>query len=549
MNRAEFMRAFALAAMPPIGRAHAAMLEPAAVTARLGGQVSVLDYPSFQHAHDALPDMGGTIHVPAGWYSSKTVPAFNGLVITKPTALIGVANGYGCALSFLVHDGDKDVDAIFLNIAGSCLLENLFITRPDSQTAPGAGRGVRWYKKGAAGRMAGLTINNVVVWRSPNWSFEFVCDGYEQNYVSKLVMIECTAFEAASGGSLRLGGAGSNNNFFSRCEFNGPGFGRYYDVNGCKVTAGKDAVSASGSSPFTGVAPGDEVFGMGIAIGTTVASASASDLKLSQPAIETPDGATQLAFWREGGADYPGEPLRRGHVHLARTSISRFLQCSFQGPGTTPVLSTDLVSNDLVLRDCYREREIRPGDTIVDHSFQISGMNNFLVDGLYHQGHAAPSRLLKTGPSGMAMGRITNAQLLVSALTGTDVVRLYKETDELVIDNSMEQSSVTGERRGLVVAGAGAAIPAAQRGGANRAVLSLPNGSDDVFLVNGSEPVTSIVTVRPKHRVTLVFTGAAPLTNGSNLRLNGDCKGGPNRTITLICDGTNWLELSRSANG
>jgi hypothetical protein len=136
----------------------------------------------------------------------------------------------------------------------------------------------------------------------------------------------------------------------------------------------------------------------------------------------------------------------------------------------------------------------------------------------------------------------------VTALTGTDVVRLYKDSDELVIDNSMEQNSVTGERRGLVVAGAGAKIPAALRGGTNRAVLSLPNGSDDVFLVNGVDPVTSITTLRPKHRVTLVFTGTAPLTDGANLKLNGDFKGGANRTITLICDGTNWLEVCRSAN-
>jgi len=544
------MRAFALAALPPLRAPQVLTLQPAAVTARLAGQMTVLDHPTFQHAHDALPDIGGIIHVPAGTYSSKTVPAFTGLKVTKPMALIGVANGQACALSVLVHDSDKDVDAIFLNVAGSCLLQNLFIMRPDGQTEAGAGRGVRWYQKGAPVYMSGLTLDNVTVWRSPNWSFECVCDGHSEGYVGKLVMSDCTAFEASSGGSLHLGGAGSNNNFFSRCEFDGPGFGYYFNLNNCLVTLGDSRVQASGGSSFGGVAAGDEVFGMGIVAGTTVSAATSKQITLSQAAIETPaeNAPTQLSFWR---AKLPAgiSALPRGHVHLARTSISRFHQCSFQGPGTSPVLSTDLVSNDLVLRDCYREREVRPGDRTVEHSFVINGMSNFLIDGLYHQGHAAPSKLLRTGPSGMSMGRITNAQLLTTDRTGSEVVRLSNPTDELVIDNSMEQSSITGERRGLVVAGAGDVIPTALREGPGKSVVSLPNGSDDIFLVSGSEAVTSILALRPKQRVTLVFTGAALLTDGANLRLNGDFKGGANRTITLVCDGTNWLEVCRSPNG
>jgi hypothetical protein len=540
MNRAAFLRAFALAALPPIGVAEASTVMPAAVTARLGGQLSVLDFPSFQAAHDALPPVGGTIHVPAGRYSSTTVPAFNGMVIKKPIALIGVANGYGCALSLLMHDGDKDKDAIFVNLTSGCLLQNLFILRPDSHVEPGAGRGVRWYVKGTKSRMAGLTIDNVTVWRSPNWSFEFLCDGFNFNYVSKLVMTDCTAFDASSGGSLHLGGAGSDNNFFSRCEFNGPGFGWFFNVDYCQVKLGASTVDAPS---FAGVAVGDVVTGMGIVVGTTVTAVTPKRITLSEAAIQD-YSPTQLSFWR---AKQPAgvNAMPRGHVHLVRTLISRFHHCSFQGPGTQPALTTDLVSHDLELRDCYREKATA-GDSV--HTFLISGVNNFLIDGLFMQYHDDQSLLLKTGSGGMNMGRITNAQLVTTDTAGADVVHLSNPGDELSIDHSMEQNFATGARRGLAVAGPGAVILGALRPGTQGA-LALPNGSDDVFLVAGDAAVKSITALRPKQKVTLVFKGNASLTRGSNLLLSSDFSGGPNRTITLVCDGTNWLELGRSTNG
>jgi len=236
------------------------------IDTRLADQVSVLDYASFQAAHDALPAAGGIILVPPGTYSKDTLPAFKGLVVTKPVAMIGVANGQARGLSVLLHDDPNglDTDSIFLNVYGGCLLQNLYIWRPSAQA--GAGRGVRWYKAGSPAPMVGLTLDNVTVENSPNWSFELLCDGYvtanTSSYISKLVMIDCTAFHAASGGSLSLGGAGSNNNFFTRCEFDGPGFGYYFNVNNCVVNLNATLVTLAGGSSFSAVAQGDEVAGM-----------------------------------------------------------------------------------------------------------------------------------------------------------------------------------------------------------------------------------------------------------------------------------------------
>src|SRR5439155_25587478 len=69
---------------------------------RKGPVVNVLDYLTFQAAHDALPSTGGTMFVPAGTYSLGTAPAFTGLNITNSVALIGEGDGPWLQLSVLV---------------------------------------------------------------------------------------------------------------------------------------------------------------------------------------------------------------------------------------------------------------------------------------------------------------------------------------------------------------------------------------------------------------------------------------------------------------
>jgi hypothetical protein len=67
-------------------------------------------------------------------------------------------------------------------------------------------------------------------------------------------------------------------------------------------------------------------------------------------------------------------------------------------------------------------------------------------------------------------------------------------------------------------------------------------------LVSGSTTITSVTPLRAKRRVTLIFTSTAQLSDTGALKLTGDFTGGANRTITLVCDGTNWYEASRSPN-
>jgi hypothetical protein len=77
------------------------------------------------------------------------------------------------------------------------------------------------------------------------------------------------------------------------------------------------------------------------------------------------------------------------------------------------------------------------------------------------------------------------------------------------------------------------------------AALTLPAlGSD--FAITGATTITSIVAAGNNGR-TVSLTNAA-MTDGSNLKLNGNLVAATTTSITLGCDGTNWTEKGRSVN-
>lgn len=76
---------------------------------------------------------------------------------------------------------------------------------------------------------------------------------------------------------------------------------------------------------------------------------------------------------------------------------------------------------------------------------------------------------------------------------------------------------------------------------------------DDVISVSavGAVSVTSITATAANtgREVTIIFAdGNVTLTDGSNLKLAGSITGTADDTIKLICNGTNWYEISRSVN-
>ncbi len=83
---------------------------------------------------------------------------------------------------------------------------------------------------------------------------------------------------------------------------------------------------------------------------------------------------------------------------------------------------------------------------------------------------------------------------------------------------------------------------------ASASALTLPLGAD-AFTISGTTSITSVsATGWIGRTVRLVFSGILTFTDGSNLKLNGNFVTTADDTITLVCDGTNWFEVARSAN-
>lgn len=89
-------------------------------------------------------------------------------------------------------------------------------------------------------------------------------------------------------------------------------------------------------------------------------------------------------------------------------------------------------------------------------------------------------------------------------------------------------------------------------GGAVPVVASataLPTPVTPVEHVSGTTTITSIVgNGAAGQRVTLIFDGILTFTDGNNLKLAGNLVTTADDTISLVSDGVNWYETSRSVN-
>lgn len=66
--------------------------------------------------------------------------------------------------------------------------------------------------------------------------------------------------------------------------------------------------------------------------------------------------------------------------------------------------------------------------------------------------------------------------------------------------------------------------------------------------ITGTTGITAITASWADRLVVLRFAGALTVTDGSNLLLNGNFVTTADDTLTLVSDGTNWIEMARSVN-
>jgi hypothetical protein len=82
---------------------------------------------------------------------------------------------------------------------------------------------------------------------------------------------------------------------------------------------------------------------------------------------------------------------------------------------------------------------------------------------------------------------------------------------------------------------------------ASATTVTLPE-SGNYFNISGTTAITSVTTSWAGRIVTLKFQDVVTFTDGSNLKLAGNFVTTADDVITLVCDGTNWVEMSRSIN-
>lgn len=82
---------------------------------------------------------------------------------------------------------------------------------------------------------------------------------------------------------------------------------------------------------------------------------------------------------------------------------------------------------------------------------------------------------------------------------------------------------------------------------ASASMVVLPPLTETV-IITGSTNITAIALSWNGRRVTMGFVNAVTVVNGGNLKLRGNLQATLNDTLTLVCQGGNWYEVSRSAN-
>lgn len=83
---------------------------------------------------------------------------------------------------------------------------------------------------------------------------------------------------------------------------------------------------------------------------------------------------------------------------------------------------------------------------------------------------------------------------------------------------------------------------------ASATTVTLLPWSSNFAIISGTTNIENIQAVGAGVVVALVFEGILTVVDGGNLKLAGNFTTSANDTLMLVCDGTYWYEISRSAN-
>lgn len=145
--------------------------------------------------------------------------------------------------------------------------------------------------------------------------------------------------------------------------------------------------------------------------------------------------------------------------------------------------------------------------------------------------------------------QITGAKMANETITtgklGPESVSSAKIGEEAVTSVKIGAGAVTAEKlataaKELFLQLAGAAVASAGTITVSKATTLVE--------ITGTTGITKINATAKGHLIVLKFAGILTVTDGENLKLKENFVTSADDTLTLICDGTNWYEIARSAN-
>lgn len=188
----------------------------------------------------------------------------------------------------------------------------------------------------------------------------------------------------------------------------------------------------------------------------------------------------------------------------------------------------------------------------------LDGCSNVTVIGIADHGNSSANNLIKitgttTGSDGafgsgghVFQGILANLTTIIDdQVSGVTVGNAQGRFVQFYVCPKQVQSAgndlYTGQIVGLQYQRQGIDIAAA---------ATITPGNGNFFVVSGNTNITSVTAAaRDKGRIiVLQFSGTPTFTDGSNLKLAGNLVATADDTISLVCDGTNWIEMARSVN-
>jgi len=201
--------------------------------------------------------------------------------------------------------------------------------------------------------------------------------------------------------------------------------------------------------------------------------------------------------------------------------------CLITEYGGTGVSLQSTASRNFIFSDCVVRGNGRDtADTYPGYNLLAGVKNVSIVGGVAGQSHASAA----TGTQSYGIQFSTGHEnIIVSGvnLTGNSLGSVNGGSTVVgVLENCLTQESTTV---------------------ASAATVTLP-AAGEVFTISGTTQIDQIAASRAGRRITLIFQGVLTVVDGSNLKIAGNFTTSADDSLTLVSDGTNWIEISRSAN-